>query len=53
MDQESLVILPPHWFVLGAFDSDQILDRIEKLVDMREKINDEITCLKSMIQNDI
>ena len=51
MDLESLVILPPHWFAIGAFDSAQILDRIERLVDIRDKINDEITCLKSMTQN--
>lgn len=51
MDSESLVILPPHWFVIGAFDSVPIMDRIEKLVDMREKINDEILHLRSLIQN--
>jgi hypothetical protein len=43
------MILPPYWFSLDTPDSIPLKDRIEKLVEMREKINNEIFCLKSII----
>lgn len=49
MSSKSVMILPPYWFSLDAPDSISLEDRIEKLVEMREKINNEIFYLKSII----
>jgi hypothetical protein len=49
MNSESVVVLPPYWFALDAFDAISLNERIEKLVEIREKINGEILYLKSMI----
>ena len=49
MSSKSVMVLPPYWFSLDALDSLSLKDRIEKLVEMREKINNEILCLKSVI----
>ena len=49
MSSKSVMVLPPYWFSLDALDSISLKDRIEKLVEMREKINNEILCLKSVI----
>ncbi len=50
MSLESVLVLPPYWFVPGTFDSVSLKERIEQLEKMREKIDSEITYLKSIIQ---
>jgi hypothetical protein len=49
MSLESIVVLPPYWFVPGTFDSIPIRDRIEKLAEMRKRISSEITFLQSCL----
>lgn len=49
MNSESVLVLPPYWFAPSTFDSIPLKDRIEKLVEMRERINSEIAYLKSML----
>jgi hypothetical protein len=49
MSLESVVILPPYWFVPGTSDPIPLKDRIEKLMEMRQRITSEITFLKSLL----
>jgi hypothetical protein len=51
MSLESVLVLPPYWFAPDTFDSISLRERIEKLVEMREKIDSEIAYLKSIIPN--
>ncbi|MFI5416957.1 MAG: hypothetical protein ACHQW9_02770 [Nitrososphaerales archaeon] len=53
MSLESVLVLPPYWFAPDTFDSISLKERIEKLMEMREKINSEIAYLKSIIPKQV